>query len=46
MIKQENVNISDHENWNFTILWDQITVYTRQLQDGIAGAIDIGVDMI
>ena len=46
MIKQQYIIISDHENWNFTILCEQITGYTRQLQDGIAGAIDIGVDMI
>ena len=42
----KNIMISDHENLNFTILWEQITGYTRQLQDWIAGAIDIGVDMI
>ena len=46
MITQENITISDHENWIFTILCEQITGYTRQLQDCIAGAIDIGVDMI
>ena len=46
MIKQEHIIISDHENWIFTILCEQITGYTRQLQDWIAGAIDIGVDMI
>ena len=46
MIKQENIIIFDHENCIFTILCEQITGYTRQRQDWIAGAIDIGVDMI
>ena len=46
MIKHQNLNISDHGNGNFTIFREQITGYTRQLEDGIAGAIDIGVDMI
>ena len=43
---EKNIIIPDHENCDFTILCEKITGYTRQLQDWIAGAIDIGVDMI